>query len=278
MARIDVSLLSERVYRALREDIFRRVLLPATRLDVHQLAATYGTSAAPVRHALARLHDEGMVEIQPRRGTFVTPVRPRDVVEVFQIRRIVETGAAELLQARLPPEAGERLIHLVERTEELADGDDFRDYAAYIRLDADFHRLPLGALENPRLLRIFDNLHTHIQIARGLYPASDKRAAATLAEHRAILGAYLGHDVAAVKEAILIHLANGEADLLRRLPDEVGSGPIGGPGDHRLTGEIGPESARAAPAEGEDGRAALDGFGAPVRRGTRSRREGIRAT
>lgn len=217
MARIDVSLLSDRVYRALREDIFRKVLLPAARLDVRDLAAMYGTSAAPVRHALVRLQDEGLVEIQPRRGTFVTRLDLAAVAEVFQIRLMVELGVAERLGARLPDDAALALTSIVEQTEALADGNGFRDYSTYLELDLEFHRVPLRALQNVRLVRLFDSLHTHIHIARGLYPTPNKRAELTLAEHRAILDAYHRRNIADVKAAILEHLANSEADLLHRL-------------------------------------------------------------
>ncbi|HEX5414230.1 MAG TPA: GntR family transcriptional regulator [Chloroflexota bacterium] len=224
MAKIDVSLLSDRVYHALREDIFAQTLRPATRLDVHHLASIYGTSAAPVRQALARLHDEGMVEILPRRGTFVTSMRPGDVAEVFQVRRIIELGVADLTAGRLPSDVVERLGRVVALTEALAIGESFRDYASYIQYDAEFHRIPILAIGNGRLLRIFDSLHAHICIARGLYPASNQRATQTLAEHRAIFDAYRAGDATAVKAAILVHLCNGEADLARRLTDEITSG------------------------------------------------------
>ncbi len=222
MPKIDVSLLSDRVYHALREDIFSQTLCAGTRLDVHRLAAIYGTSVAPVRQALARLHDEGMVEIHPRRGTNVTQVRPQDVVEVFQIRRIIELSVADLLAGRLPPDSLDRLRQIIDLTATLADGEGFRDYPTFIQYDAEFHRIPILALDNARLLRIFDGLHAHMSIARGLYPTNDKRATATLAEHRAIFDAYSCGDLVALKGAVLTHLRNSETDLVRRLTDESG--------------------------------------------------------
>lgn len=219
MAKIDISLLSDRIYCALREEIFRQTLRAAARLDVQELASIYGTSVAPVRQALARLHDEGLVEVRPRRGTFVTQFSPRDVAEAFQIRRIIELGAADLLSGCLPAPAKARLREIVARTEDLADGESFRDYAAFIQYDAEFHRVPLHAVDNRRLVRIFDGLHAHITIARGLYPASNKRATATLAEHQAIVDAYQRGDAGAVKSALTVHLLNGENDITRRISE-----------------------------------------------------------
>ncbi|HVC33134.1 MAG TPA: GntR family transcriptional regulator [Chloroflexota bacterium] len=214
---IDATLLSERVYVSLREEIFRQALRPGFRLDVRDIASAYDTSVAPVRHALARLHEEGLVEIAPRRGTFVSRVGPRDVREIFQIRRMIETGAVQVLGARLPAEASEKLAVVIEQMEALAEGESFRDYDAYIRLDAEFHRIPLAALANARLLRLYEGLHAHIHVARGLYPVASKRASSTLAEHRAIWAAYQEHDVSAARQALLTHLENAEADLRRRL-------------------------------------------------------------
>ena len=232
MVSIDISLLSDRIYSALREEIFRQTLRAAARLDVHELAAIYGTSVAPVRQALARLHDEGLVEVRPRRGTYVTQVSQRDVAEAFQIRRIVELGAADLLDGQLPPALLDRLREVVARTEALAVGEGFRDYEAFIQYDAEFHRVPLLAVENRRLIRIFDGLHAHITIARGLYPTSNKRASATLAEHQAILEAYARRDAAAVRAALSVHLTNGEKDITRRLGQPSKSDGDGRPGHH----------------------------------------------
>ncbi len=214
---IDVTLLSERVYLSLRQEIFSQTLRPGFRLDLRDIAAAYETSVAPVRHALARLHEEGLVEIAPRRGTFVSRIGADDVREIFQIRRMIEVGAVEALEARLPRELGEQMATVVEQMEALADGEGFRDYSTYIRLDADFHRIPLAALGNARMLRLYEGLHAHIHVARGLYAVAVKRATATLAEHRSIWDGYQNQDAEATKRALTVHLANAEADLLRRL-------------------------------------------------------------
>lgn len=217
---IDVSSLSERVYASLREEIFCQTLRPGSRLDVHGIADAYNTSVAPVRQALARLHEDGLIEIQPRRGTFVSKIGRSDVREIFEIRRIIELGAVDILGARLPAATADELANVAREMEALEDGDDFRDYSAYIRLDMVFHRLPLAALTNHRLLHIYDGLHAHIHVARGLYPSASKRASATLAEHRSIQDGWESNNVDATKRALLSHLENAEADLLQHLePD-----------------------------------------------------------
>lgn len=228
VASIDVSLLSERVYAALREDIFRQVLRPGQRLDVREIAAACDVSAAPVRQALARLGEEGLVEIAPRRGTFVTRIGPDGIREIFQIRRLIETGVVDVVRATLPSAVEEGLASLLDQMEALAEGDSFRDYASFIQLDAEFHRAPLTALANQRLLRLYDSLHAHIHVARGLYSRPGKRAAATLAEHRAIWHGFQRHSIESTKEAILSHLANAEADLVGQIVDEPVTAPIAG--------------------------------------------------
>src|SRR3954468_21043604 len=85
-----------RAYAALREAIVAMELPPGARLSENELAARLGVSRTPVREALIRLRDEQLVEIAPQRGTFVTPISVRGVLDAQFVREALECAAVRL--------------------------------------------------------------------------------------------------------------------------------------------------------------------------------------
>ncbi len=216
---LSVSQLNEQVYDLLKAEIIKGSLRPRQRITAAGLAARLGVSATPVRDALQRLSADGLVEVSPRRGTSVSEFSARNVRETFQARRIVECAAvAEASHAA--QSIAERLAGLLEAEAVLRRGDSFADYGAHVRLDADFHRCIVGMLQCRPLSEFHERLRWPEQVLRGLSQSSYHRAEATVAEHRAICAAIAERDVGRAREAVLAHLRNAEADLLRRLPSE----------------------------------------------------------
>ena len=91
------------VHNSLRQAILNSLLRPGERLDVSELAEKLGVSLTPVRNAVHLLASEGLVEIRPRSGTFVTVVTAEDVRETFDIRCALECLAAERAIANIGP-------------------------------------------------------------------------------------------------------------------------------------------------------------------------------
>ena len=76
LARIPRKRATDEVYEAMRQAIITRVFKPGERLQVEEIAQKLGVSLTPVRHALQQLSTEGLIEIHPRSGTYVTNVSP----------------------------------------------------------------------------------------------------------------------------------------------------------------------------------------------------------
>src|SRR3954454_10967227 len=89
--------LTDAVYALLRERILRGAHRPGERLHVDRLAQALGVSQTPLKAALAALAVEGLIQVQPRRGTFVAPLSERDISESLSIRRALEILAAETI-------------------------------------------------------------------------------------------------------------------------------------------------------------------------------------
>ena len=218
---VDRNLLGDQVYELLKSEILTGDLRPRERVTVAGLAIRFGLSPTPVRDALRRLSTDGLVKLLPRRGTVVTAFDQKSVREVFQIRRIIECAAVEAVP-RAPRATLSRMRELVLAMEDLRAGETFADYPAFIVLDAEFHRCMIELLDSSRLVQFYETLRWPILVIRGLSQSPFQRANATVAEHRRIADACRRRDVQSARGAVLDHLRNAEADLIRRVPGEVG--------------------------------------------------------
>jgi GntR family transcriptional regulator, rspAB operon transcriptional repressor len=216
MPPLNTAQLYQQVYDHLRAEITRGAFRPGQRLAVEQLANELGVSPTPVRAALSRLESDGLIEIQPRKGTFVTATSVDDVHEVFQLRRIIECAAVEALDG-LTPELVRQFEQVVTESNSLVDGQRFLDYPRYLQLDVEFHHLIVSLLHNQRASALYQTLRWPVQVMLALVGSDNQRSTATVSEHGEII-AYLKAGAAAqAKEALLHHLDNSETDLLSRV-------------------------------------------------------------
>jgi DNA-binding GntR family transcriptional regulator len=145
----------ERTYHALERLIIHRELAPGTRLAENELAEQLGVSRSPIREALRALETAGWVEVQPRRGAFVTVPGPHEGDHLFEVRSIFEPRAAALAAERITPDTLEQLERLTQQgfaAAERGDGD------AVVELNALFHRAVFAATGNRVLTDTLLNL------------------------------------------------------------------------------------------------------------------------
>jgi DNA-binding GntR family transcriptional regulator len=153
------SLLRDKVYDELRRQILRGVYRPGEQLSIHQLAARHRVSASPIREALTALQRDGLVDILPRVGCFVSQVTLKDITETFELRLILEAAAAELAAVRITEEE-------ILRLEKLQSGyvhDDRESYLKYLKDNREFHYRVARASGNARLAEMVGELLDHMQ-------------------------------------------------------------------------------------------------------------------
>ena len=90
---------TERVYQILRRRIRELELPPGSRLQKNDIADELGVSRAPVNEAIAKLSEEGLVDVFPQNGSFVAPIRPEDIRESMLIRTGLEVEAVRRITA-----------------------------------------------------------------------------------------------------------------------------------------------------------------------------------
>jgi DNA-binding GntR family transcriptional regulator len=213
-ALIDVSNINEKVYNFIKANIINYNYPPGYNLNLGQLSEMLGVSPTPIKDALFRLAGEGLVEIAPRKGTYVKDVTLEDIREILQTRIILETAAVETITASLTDEQLSRFEELFRQMISFKVGEnDVASYKSYMDRDSEFHLLFFQILGNQRLLNIYRNLNAHIQIVR--FRLLDKRGknVTTDQEHAKILEALRKRDPEKAKDAVRRHLLSLDAAL-----------------------------------------------------------------
>ncbi|MFB9275932.1 GntR family transcriptional regulator [Cohnella cellulosilytica] len=155
--------LSEQVYLGLREAIVRGELSPGYRLLVLEIASALGISQAPVREAMERLKQEGLLVGKANKGSIVAEIKQEEIEELYALRELIEWDAVSRSIPRLGPEDFERLSAFYENMLEAAREDDlFR----FIDLDMAFHGYFFEKSGNRTILHIW--LQTAVKLKRFL--------------------------------------------------------------------------------------------------------------
>lgn len=215
--------LTEQTYAVLRENILQRSLRPGAKISVTEVARALGVSRTPVMDALKRLAADGLVEIIPRRGTFVTELNARDVSELFDIRVMMELHAADHI---LRTGAVDSFLSSIEEPlrgmEEATVNGDYADYEAFMANDRDLHLELIQRTQNERLIQMYRDMNVHIQVARAHYFKHVENALQAQQEHHAIVRAFKEGDGDRVREALGTHIMNVKDRMLELLEERGG--------------------------------------------------------
>lgn len=203
--------LPTQIYQLLKRRIVTNDLALGLKLTEQQLAKELGVSRTPIREALNRLIQDGLVTASPGRGAFVATFQPYDIVEFFEVREALEGMAARLAASRITREALTRLRRQLEAG--VAHGE--RDgYTGYLEADRKFHEAVTSASGNRHLCQLMGALRERIQILRHRSVVLPGRARKSFQEHLNIIEALSRHDQAVAEERMRAHIRNVKEDLI----------------------------------------------------------------
>lgn len=158
LAKLESASLRQRVYAALLDAIISGELAPGARLRDQELAARLGVSRTPVREALQRLEDEGLVETSPRASTRVSPLGDRAAREAFPVVAALHALAARHGVPRLTARQVEAMRAANEALARCIAAPDRAATFQAIRADDEFHRVLLVASDNQEIARALDRV------------------------------------------------------------------------------------------------------------------------
>jgi GntR family transcriptional regulator, rspAB operon transcriptional repressor len=204
-ARLDRSRhAAPQVFEHLREMIVSLELSPGTVLSRTELAAQYGLSQTPVRDALIKLGEEGLVDIFPQHATVVSRISVTSALQAHYLRRSIELEIARTLAEQRDDALIARLRHTIEQQTEQSD---LESYAAFTQLDLAFHRQMYQAAGVPQLWDLVRRLSGHIDRLRRLHLPVEGKTMAVVRDHTEIVDAIASGDIEASQAAVRKHLS-----------------------------------------------------------------------
>ncbi|MFH1870941.1 MAG: GntR family transcriptional regulator [Pseudomonadota bacterium] len=201
--RVNRSSLSQQAIDLLREQIYDHRLTPGQRLDEAVLAEQLGISRTPLREALKVLSAEGLVDLQPHRGCFVTELTLRDLEEIFPIMATLEGRVAHEVAAKRTAAQLKALDALHEKLEKHAAAGDVN---RYYETNYVFHDQLQECAGNRWLQIVIGDLRKLLKLSRHHSLRLEGRLASSLAEHRALMQALHRQDADAAERVMRDHL------------------------------------------------------------------------
>jgi len=206
------------VYGVLRQAIVGARLSPGRGLSEKDLAEVLGVSRTPVREALSKLADEGLVTILPQSGSFVAPLSYAGVIDALYIRELLECGVVADLARRITTADLAALAALIAAQRQAVEADALGRFHA---LDEEFHRTLALQCGHPSVWTAIDQAKSQIDRVRRLSLPDPGRPAVAIAQHEAILAALDKREPRAAETAMRRHLREVLKildDLRRRSP------------------------------------------------------------
>ena len=200
------------VYERLRAEILTCRLAPGTEITEAALASRFDVSKSPVRDALFRLEQEGLVIIMPRQGYRVTPVSVRDAREMFQVRGILESACVEAAAAGALPEQ----LRGLERFRRF---DRARYPLGFAEYNSAFHRELARLSGNSRLERAVNDLIDQMQrvVTLGVETIKGSDPRGLVDQHGAIIDAVQQRQPRKAARLVRRHVAEAEKRVGRAL-------------------------------------------------------------
>ena len=178
----DTSSLEERVYGELEEAILSGEFKSGEALTELSLSEKLGVSRTPVRSAIHRLAEEGLIAITPNRGAVVIGVTEQDLIDIYKIRIRLEGLAAAMAATKMTDEEKKALAESVELAEFYIQKNDTEKLK---ELDTSFHGAIYRASGSRILCKILSELHRNIKAYRKLSLTVPGRLEKSVEEHRA---------------------------------------------------------------------------------------------
>jgi DNA-binding GntR family transcriptional regulator len=214
-------LAAPQVLERLREAILSLELVPGTVLVRQELAEHFGVSQTPVREALLRLNEEGLVDVFPQHATLVSRIDIAAARQAHFLRRSIELELVHQLALEAPTGLVERMKAIIAQQAALSSA---QRYGEFVEADRAFHRLMYETGGVPGLWELVNRASGHVDRLRRLHLPTAGKTESILRDHRAIVRGIAAKDPAAAQGALRTHLSGTLSaldEICRQYPDYV---------------------------------------------------------
>ncbi|WP_367566586.1 GntR family transcriptional regulator [Lacrimispora sp.] len=202
MAKINLKTLA---YNTIKQKIVQCEYAPGTDLNEEMLTVELKTSRTPIRDALSRLEQEGLIEIRPKKGITVTPLSAREINMIFELRNMYEPHILMNYGENIDQKQLKYFYDIFSK--ENRDSKCFKDNDFYYELDTSLHQLIVSACPNTYIQNDYNLIRTQSERFRYLTGnKSNNRLEDTFKEHLDIIVPCLNKEWAAATEKLIYHL------------------------------------------------------------------------
>ncbi|MBS3737247.1 GntR family transcriptional regulator [Candidatus Bipolaricaulota bacterium] len=210
---------TDRVYEILLDNITKRNFAPGSKLGEQYLADELGVSKTPVREALSRLERENLVNIYPNRGAYVVEITREDIIEIYDLREVLEGLAARQSARKIDRRGLDRMRKLISSMENSLEKGDLEEYSGH---DSEFHGM-LGHISgNSRLQKMVQNLRYQARILMASSVQIPGRAENSLQDHKDIFESLEAGNGPEAERKVRKHTKDTKEVVLENY-DEIGS-------------------------------------------------------
>lgn len=207
-----------RVFQKLREDILSGKYKEHEELKEVAIGEELGVSRTPVREAFRQLELEGLIQIVPNKGAYVTSITAKDVKDIYMIRSLLEGLCARLATEKITKEQLEEMeenIYLAEFHAQKGHMDQMAE------LDNRFHDILYEACDSKMLEHALKDYHQYVLRVRQKTLSNNTRGRASNDEHRQIMEAIKAGDAAKAEQLANQHMINAYDNMIKNGLKEI---------------------------------------------------------
>ena len=202
------------VFNTLRQAILTGELKPGERLMEIHLADRLGVSRTPIREAIRKLELEGLVVMIPRKGAQVAKITEKNLKDVLEVRRALDTLAVRLACKRMDDTYKKQLREACDEFAKVVKCSNTKDIT---EADVRFHDIINQSTGNDRLIQLVNNLAEQMYRYRLEYIKDAAYHNRLIDEHEEIYNAIMERDEERAAKAVVVHIDNQEASILEHL-------------------------------------------------------------
>jgi DNA-binding GntR family transcriptional regulator len=206
--------IGDSIYDLMWKRIVNLEFPPGSRLSDDALAREFGVSRTPLREALHRLSQVGLVQVNARRGFFIPVATRQDVAELYDLRIALETFATRAAAPQITQDELQPHLERQRRVRERADSTAPVDVEEFVDSDLHLHELLVQRGGNRRMRQILTDLKGQLSLVLLRAAVSPESRVFAIAEHGRILDALLAGDVEATIAAMTDHLQGAKQRAL----------------------------------------------------------------
>ncbi len=203
--------LEAKVYNELQDAILSGVFQKGEALTEIALSEKLGVSRTPVRSAIGRLSEEGLVEVVPNRGAVVVGITKEDIIDIYRIRMRLEGLASAMAAEKITEEDKKALLENLELSEFYMQKHDTEHSK---ELDTLFHKTIYKASGSRLTEKILTDLHRNTKAYRKISLTMPGRLENSAKEHREILNAILSGNAEEADRLTFLHVEHALANML----------------------------------------------------------------